>query len=224
MVRGTHPTRKDLAPERDMEDLGKKTAVYAGITAGVYLVLFFWVDRSVDLWVQHNWAHTWVPRLSTFISYLAQGNVIKLGLSLVFILIIVVDAGLEQKWSRNLLYLCVTGAVALVIGEGLKYLLGRYRPIMLFEHNLYGLNFFSSSWALTSTPSGHTVRAFSLLTALSLLHRRFTVVFLFLAALIGISRIALTDHYPSDVLFGAFIGVFTALWTYKHFFIKNQDI
>jgi hypothetical protein len=30
----------------------------------------------------------------------------------------------------------------------LKYLLGRYRPIMLFEHSLYGLNFFSSEWAL----------------------------------------------------------------------------
>jgi len=49
-----------------------------------------------------------------------------------------------------------------------------------------------------------------------LLHWRFTVVFLSLATLIGVSRVAVTAHYPSDVLFGAFIGIFTALWAYKY--------
>ncbi len=205
-----------------MEDLWKKTAVTAGITFIIYLILFFFVDRAIDLWVHNNCAHTWMPQWGAYISYLAQGDFIKLGIALGFIFIIVVDAGLEKKWTRNLLYICVTGAIAIIIGDGLKYLLGRYRPIMLFEHNLYGFNFFSSKWALTSTPSGHTVRAFSLLTALSLLSRRFTAVLLSLAALIGVSRVAMTDHYPSDVLFGAFIGIFTALWTYKHFYTKDN--
>ena len=36
-------------------------------------------------------------------------------------------------------------------------------------------------------------------------------------SLIGASRVAVTAHYPSDVLFGAFIGIFTALWTYRQF-------
>lgn len=209
-----------------MENLLKKTEVAAAITFGIYVILFFWVDRAVDLWVHHHWAQTWVPRGGSYISLLGRGDFIKLGIALGFILILAADAGLEKKWSRNLLYLCVAGAVALVIGEGLKYLLGRYRPVMLFEHNLYGFSFFASKWALTSTPSGHTVRAFALLTAASLLCRRgaATALFLSLAALIGLSRIVLTDHYPSDVLFGAFIGIFTALWTYQYFFIKNQDI
>ncbi|MHB8066874.1 MAG: phosphatase PAP2 family protein [Desulfobaccales bacterium] len=209
-----------------MEDLWKKTAVAGGITFVIYLVLFAFFDRGVDLWVHQHWAQTWAPRGGAYISGLAQGDFIKLGLALGFILILVADAGLQKKWSRNLLYICVTGAVAIVIGEGLKYLLGRYRPIMLFEQNLYGLSFFASKWALTSTPSGHTVRAFSLLTALSLLCRRgaATALFLSLATLIGLSRILLTDHYPSDVLFGAYIGICTALWTYKYFFIKDQSI
>lgn len=209
-----------------MEDLLKKTAVAGSITFVIYLVLFSFFDRGVDLWVHNNWTQTWVPKWGAYISLLGQGSFIKLGLALGFILILAADAGLEKKWSRNLLYICVTGAVALVIGEGLKYLLGRYRPVMLFEHNLYGLTFFASKWALTSTPSGHTVRAFALLTALSLLIRRgsATALFLSLATLIGLSRIVLTDHYPSDVLFGAFIGIFTALWTYKYFFIKDIKI
>jgi membrane-associated phospholipid phosphatase len=205
-----------------MEDLGKKTAVAASITLIVYLILFFFVDRAVDLWVHNNYAHTWVFPAGTYISYLAKGAAVNLGLALGFLLIIIVDAGLKKKWTRGLLYVCVTGACAIIVGEGLKYLLGRYRPLELFEHNLYGLNFFASKWALNSTPSGHTVRAFSLLTALSLLHPRFKVAFLSLAALIGVSRVMVTDHYPSDVLFGAFIGIFTALWAYKYFFIKDN--
>ena len=51
-----------------------------------------------------------------------------------------------------------------------------------------------------------------------MLYRRFTAVFISIALLIGVSRIVVTAHYPSDVVFGAFIGIFTALWTYKYFF------
>jgi len=206
-----------------MEDLSKKTAVTAGITFIIYLILFFFVDRGTDLWVQQHWANTWVSRWGGYISYLAQGSFIKLGIAAGFILSIMVDPGLKRKWTRNLLFICVTGASAIIIGEGLKYLLARYRPVMLFEHNLYGLHFFSSKWAENSTPSGHTVRAFSLLTAVSLLHRRFAAVFLSVAALIGVSRVLVTDHYPSDVLFGAYIGIFTALWTYKYFFSQDNQ-
>ena len=205
-----------------MDNLFKKTAITAGITLVIYLLLFFWVDRAVDLWVHQHGAHTWVFTAGTYISYLAQGSYIKLGLALGFMLIIIIDPGLQKQWVRQLLYICTAGAVAIIIGDGWKYFLGRYRPMMLFEHNLYGLHFFSSKWAMNSTPSGHTIRAFSLLTAVSLLHRRFTAVFLSLAALIGISRVMVTAHYPSDVLLGAFIGVFTALWAYKYFFIKDN--
>lgn len=205
-----------------MENLFRKTAITAGITLVVYLVLFFWVDRAVDLRVHQHWAATWVFQAGTYISYLAKGSFVKLGLALGFLFILIIDPGLTRGWTRGLLYLCTTGAVAIIIGEGWKYFLGRYRPVMLFEHNLYGLHFFSSKWALNSTPSGHTIRAFSLLTALSMLHKRFTVVFLSLATLIGVSRVMVTAHYPSDVLFGAFIGVFTALWAYKYFFTKGS--
>jgi len=56
-----------------------------------------------------------------------------------------------------------------------------------------------------------------------MLYRRFAVVFIPIAILIGVSRVAVTAHYPSDVVFGAFVGTFTALWVYKYFFIKNNE-
>jgi membrane-associated phospholipid phosphatase len=201
----------------DTEDLFRKTGVSAAAALILYLVLFFFLDRPIDLWVHTNFANTWVFNAGRCISYLAQGSFVRLAAALCFILIFVTDHRLKNPWTRRLLCICVTAAIAMVIADGLKYLLGRYRPIMLFDHNLYGLHFFSTEWALNSTPSGHTIRAFSILTALSLLNRRFTVAFMTLAVLIGLSRIAVTAHYPIDVLFGAFIGIFTALWTWKQF-------
>ena len=207
-----------------MENLLKKTVIAAGITAVIYLVLFFFFDRTIDLWVYNTCSDTWIFRLATFISYVATGTFIKLAIAICLILIIVIDPGMKKRWTRNLLYICVSCSIAVVVGEGLKYLFGRYRPIMLFEHSLYGLSFFSSDWALNSTPSGHTLRAFSVLTALSLLYRRFTGVFIFIALLIGTSRVFVTAHYPSDVVFGAFVGIFAAVWTYKYFYITDGNL
>jgi len=206
----------------DMQGLFRKTAVTAGITTIIYIILFAWFDKPVDLYFYNNYSNTWLFNIGTYISYLANGAYVKLWLAICFIIIIIIDHDINKRWTLHLLYICISMSVAIIIADGLKYFLGRYRPIMLFQHNLYGLHFFSSKWTLNSTPSGHTVRAFSLLTAASLLHKRFTVIFLSVAALIGASRVAVTAHYPSDVLFGAFIGIFAAIWTYKYFFI-NED-
>jgi len=201
-----------------MSDLLRKTGIWAGITAIIYLIFFFFFDKSIDLWVNAHWSGTWIQHWGNLISLLADGSFIRLGIALCLILIIIYDSGIKRRWVRLLLYICITGAIAIVIGDGLKYLLARYRPIMLFEQNLYGLHFFSAEWAMNSTPSGHSIRAFSILIAISMLYRRFAAVFIAIAILIGISRVVVTAHYPSDVIFGAFIGIFTALWVYKHFF------
>ena len=215
--------KDDFGVRKDIESLYRTTAITAVITALVYLVLFYFVDRAVDLWIHNNCSETCLPLVGRYISYMADGSFVRLGIALCFILFLISDAGKKKRWTMFLLYICVSGAIAIVIGDGLKYLLGRYRPIMLFEHNLYGLHFFSTEWALNSTPSGHTIRAFSILTALSMLYRRFTVVFITIAILIGASRVAVTAHYPSDVLFGAFIGIFTAVWIHKYFFAQEND-
>jgi membrane-associated phospholipid phosphatase len=183
-----------------------------------YALLFLFIDGPVDLWLHDNCAGSWIERLGDIFSYLGDGSAIRLGLALSFILILAVDPGTKRTWTRTLLYVCLSCAIALVVGEGLKYLLARHRPVMLFEQNRYGLSFFSSEWAQNSSPSGHTLRAFAILTALSLRFRKGTAVFIPLGVLIGLSRVIVTDHYPSDVLFDAFIGVFAALWVHQYFY------
>lgn len=63
----------------------------------------------------------------------------------------------------------------------------------------------SSRWN-SSFPSGHATGAFSLATIFSNKYPRFRIPFYILATTIGISRIYLGSHYPSDVLIGALIG------------------
>jgi len=204
--------------EGQMEHLRRKTLLFAGITAAVYIVLFLFIDAPTDLWVRENCGGTFIEELAAMFSYMGDGSLIRLGLALGFLLILAVDPLTKHKWTRSLLFICVSCAVALVVGEGLKFLLARHRPVLLFENGNYGLSFFSSDWASNSSPSGHTLRVFAILTATSMLFRKLTPVFLSLAVLIGLSRIIVTDHYPSDVVFGAYIGVFAALWVYRYMY------
>lgn len=57
-----------------------------------------------------------------------------------------------------------------------------------------------------SFPSGHTTAIFSLVVPLTLYQPILGLFFVPLAILVGISRIFLGLHYPTDILCGAFLG------------------
>ena len=199
-----------------MKNIESNTIVFGIATFIIYIMFFFLFDKPIDTYININLSGSFVENISRIISLGANSSYYKLGLSISFILIIVLYIGKwNSKWTSYLLYICLSISIAMIVGDGLKYLLGRYRPIMLFTEGYYGLSFFGTSWELNSSPSGHTLRAFSFAMALSMLFKRYSFIFIFIALLIGISRIVVTAHYPSDVIFGAYIGIFSALWTYK---------
>jgi membrane-associated phospholipid phosphatase len=206
-----------------MSKLYQKTFLATAITLIVYLFLFYFLDRQIDTWVHIALGDTWVPTVGKAVSALATGTYIKLALAVVFTYIFITDPAITKTTTRKLLFISLSISVAILIGAGFKYLLARYRPVMLFEEQLYGLHFFSTEWALNSTPSGHTCRAFAFFTALSLLFKRYATPFLFTALLIGISRVAVTAHYPSDVLFGAYIGTVTAIWIHRIVYLLPEE-
>ena len=69
-----------------------------------------------------------------------------------------------------------------------------------------------------SFPSGHTAASFAAATAIFLRNKAWGIPALVLAALVGVSRLYLYVHYPSDVLCGAALGLlcgFVAVWMAK---------
>jgi membrane-associated phospholipid phosphatase len=122
--------------------------------------------------------------------------------------------GLTDR-SRGLLYLCLSVACAMLVGDVFKEFFGRARPPLLFTQGMYGFFPMAGGGMYSSFPSGHTLRIFSSMAALGLLLPRLRMPAFALAAAVGASRVLALRHYPSDVLFGAFIGVTVALWGWR---------
>ena len=60
-----------------------------------------------------------------------------------------------------------------------------------------------------SFPSGHTASAFLMMTLLSSTFPALQIPTFCWASLVGVARVYLSVHYPTDVLAGAFLGILT---------------
>lgn len=81
-----------------------------------------------------------------------------------------------------------------------------------------------------SFPSGHTLAAFEAAFTIFLMNRKWGVPALVFAALIGLSRLYLFVHFPTDVLSGMALGIFIAWYVaravekHKIYAILNSTI
>ncbi len=112
-------------------------------------------------------------------------------------------------------------ALSGIVVNIIKPIVGRVRPNVYFEKAEGGFNPFTISHDFTSFPSGHSATAFALSIALSLLYKRYSYIFVFIACMVAISRVVILRHYPSDILIGSLIGALTSLILYEKYFKKR---
>ncbi len=96
-----------------------------------------------------------------------------------------------------------------LIGTILKRLIGRMRPNV--EEGAFAYVPFSWRPDYASFPSGHTITAFATLVAIGYLVPRARPLLWAFAITIGLSRVVVSAHFPSDVIAGAAFGAFGAL-------------
>jgi undecaprenyl-diphosphatase len=160
------------------------------------------MDAAIAVWV----ATHRVAALNDI--FVGLGKVEKLGL--VWVLAAAAIAATRGARVLTTVGLAVGVGVTTIAADAVSFLLkdivDRPRPFVAHPeiHPLYAVH--SSSF-----PAGHAATAFAGATVLAYVARRAAPVLFLLAALIGYSRVYVGDHYPTDVLGGAVVGVVVGL-------------
>ena len=133
----------------------------------------------------------------------------------------------RRHYANRSLFLFVAVALSGIVANIVKIIVARYRPMMLFEANLYGFDFFRIGHEYNSFPSGHVTTVFSIAAALSLFFPKYWAPFFVYALVVSASRVIIDTHFVGDVIAGAYIGVTTVLflaWLYRRYESPHFDI
>jgi undecaprenyl-diphosphatase len=137
-----------------------------------------------------------------------------LAVDLAYVLVALVALTFLVPWHRRrterrtgAVVATMAAAVALLINQPLGHLIDRVRPYAAHPAQAHLLIARSHD---PSFPSDHATGAFALAFGIWLYDRTIGTALLILAAVMGIARVYVGMHYPSDVVAGALIGVVVA--------------
>ncbi len=138
-----------------------------------------------------------MDRLMVLITYLGNGGILWIGLTAVM---------LGFKDTRKAGIASAVSLILMLISVNIiiKPIAGRIRP---FEADASLLRAVLISLPKdASFPSGHTAAGFASSVAVLLCRKKLGIIMVILAFLVGISRLYLCVHFPTDVIAGAVIG------------------
>jgi membrane-associated phospholipid phosphatase len=99
-----------------------------------------------------------------------------------------------------------------LVGEVIKWSVGRGRPFVGGDANVFNFSHFAGSPAYSSFPSGHSITAAALAFAVSAVWPKARPAMIVYALVIPATRLVLLAHHPSDVVAGALVGVVGAMF------------
>jgi Membrane-associated phospholipid phosphatase len=155
------------------------------------------LDGYTLLFIQQ---HMRTPILTPFLKLLTDmGNS-----GLIWLIITIALLCFKKTRSVGLAALLSLVVCFIINNEILKNVIARPRPFT----QLSGLNVLIPKPSDFSFPSGHTASSFAAAGAFFYCgNKKWGILALILAGFIGFSRLYLGVHYPSDVLFGALLGM-----------------
>lgn len=165
-------------------------------------------------WIQDTMSCGFMDGAMSFLSLSVTANIIWMVLGVCF---------LYKRRTRTMgAVLLLALGIGMLLGNGIiKNIVERPRPFMDYPFELVIGD--PTGW---SFPSGHTTGAFAAATAVFLFRRRLGLCMYGYAALVAFSRMYLYVHYPTDILGGIVLGVFSALLAYcvvKKYLLKYTE-
>ena len=155
----------------------------------------------------HNCTGDWIQPIMEFISLLGKGGICLILLSLVLLI--------YRPTRRYGTAMCISLALgAAVVNLWLKVVIARPRPYADPNSVFYPLwvSHGSHTESDFSFPSGHTNAAFAAMLPVFILGKKsWSWLALVFAVLMGVSRVHLMVHFPSDVLGGMVTGTLAGI-------------
>ena len=157
-------------------------------------------DHSILYWIQEGLRSSALTPVVTFITHMGDAGIFWIALTLLLLVF---------RRTRRIGAACL---ISMVIGLVLtnvviKNWAARIRPYDLYED----LTLLIEKQHDFSFPSGHTTNSFACAWVIfRMAKKRYSVPVLVLAILISLSRLYVGVHYPTDVLAGVVIGIFSA--------------
>ncbi|WP_206531616.1 phosphatase PAP2 family protein [Affinirhizobium pseudoryzae] len=108
-------------------------------------------------------------------------------------------------------YLLATVIVSGLVANLAKRLIGRVRPLYQDETGIFGFSPLHGGFQFESFPSGHSTTVGAVLMAIALIAPRYRALCLVMAIWLGISRVVVAAHYPSDVIAGLTLGAWSSI-------------
>jgi len=186
-------------------------------------VSILWIDRPLAVYF-----HAGDDRLSAFFAWGAQfglgwGWLVASGGATALLLALAraprFAAARERftAWARVPGFIFASVAIAGLLADILKIIVGRTRPKLLFSDGLFAWD--GPAWRADhwSFPSGHTVNVAALAAALYLLWPRHIAAYALLVAFIALCRVGADQHYLSDTIGSAWLGIVMANYLYGVF-------
>jgi undecaprenyl-diphosphatase len=112
-------------------------------------------------------------------------------------------------------------AIPGLITNLLKRLIGRGRPDEFADVGAFFFRNFATDWQFQSFPSGHATTAIAMAFVVGFLRPRLFPVFFVVGAVVGVSRVPVGMHYPTDVFSGLVVGMLGA-YLVRNFFASRR--
>lgn len=162
------------------------------------------LDLSILLFIQEHLRVSWMNGFWEFITHFGDGGIFWILLILVLLIPEKTrKAGIVAAWSLFL--------SALITNVTLKPLVDRMRPYE-FSDAILPLGTIPHD---ASFPSGHTNASFACaLIYVRMLPKKYGIPLIVLATLIALSRLYLCVHFPTDVLGGFLVALFSSTVVY----------
>ena len=188
----------------------------AGLVAAIIVLMY-----AIDAWEIAQMPKRGTPSLwwVRILTDFGKDEYVLAVLAALLIIVAIVSPALRGMQRSLLLglgtrlqFLFCAVTVPVLFTEVIKWCVGRGRPFVGGEADVFHFSHFAGNPAYYSFPSGHATTAFALAFAVSAVWPKARPAMAVYAVIIAASRLVLLAHHPSDVVAGALIGIIGAMF------------